>query len=135
MPVSTASKWFVNESKMNQTWWVYEADESPCPGNCCAAQSMDNDGVWRCGCGTWDIVQEAPKPSLFELRFPDLAAYNGQRLWGDVWYDQEEVRALPACQPQITQLPRLRWTRACWLARLRATWPRLRRCTATAAAS
>ena len=29
MPVSTASKWFVNESKMNQTWWVYEADESP----------------------------------------------------------------------------------------------------------
>ena len=94
MPVSTASKWFVNESKMNQTWWVYEADESPCPGNCCAAQSMDNDGVWRCGCGTWDVVQEAPKPTLFELRFPDLAAYNGQRLWGDVWYDQEEAPRL-----------------------------------------
>ena len=101
MPVSTAStaaraagRWFVNESKMNQTWWVYEADESPCPGNCCAAQSMDNDGVWRCGCGTWDVVQEAPKPTLFELRFPDLAAYNGQRLWGDVWYDQEEAPRL-----------------------------------------
>lgn len=101
MPVSTAStaaraagRWFVNESKMNQTWWVYEADESPCPGNCCAAQSMDSDGVWRCGCGTWDVVQEAPKPTLFELRFPELAAYNGQRLWGDVWYDQEEAPRL-----------------------------------------
>jgi hypothetical protein len=94
MPSATASKWFVNESKMNQTWWIYEADESPCPGNCCAAQSMDNDGVWRCGCGTWDVVQEAPKLSLFELRFPELAAYNGQRLWGDVWYDQEEAPRL-----------------------------------------
>jgi hypothetical protein len=55
---------------------------------------MDNDGVWRCGCGSWDIVQEAPKPTLFELRFPELAAYNGQRLWGDVWYDQEEAPRL-----------------------------------------
>lgn len=94
MPPSTASKWFVNESKMNQTWWVYEDEQSPCPGNCCPAQSMDNDSVWRCDCGTWDIVQEAPKPSLFELRFPDLAVYNGQRLWGDVWYEQEEAPRL-----------------------------------------
>ena len=113
MPVSTAStaaraagRWFVNESKMNQTWWVYEADESPCPGNCCAAQSMDNDGVWRCGCGTWDVVQEAPKPTLFELRFPELAAYNGQRLWGDVWYDEleEEEARMDANQKRMRDL-------------------------------
>ena len=94
MPVSTASKWFVNESKMNQTWWVYAEDECPCPGNCCAALSMDNDSVWRCGCGTWDIVQEAPKPTAWQLRFPDLAAYEGQRLWGDVWYEREEAPRL-----------------------------------------
>ena len=94
MPPSTASRWFVNESNMDRTWWVYQEDVSPCPGNCCPAQSMDSDGVWRCCCGTWDIVQEAPKPTLFELRFPDLAVYQGQRLWGDVWYDQEEAPRL-----------------------------------------
>lgn len=94
MPSATASRWFVNESKMNQTWWVYEEDVSPCPGNCCPANSMDSNSVWRCGCGTWDIVQEAPKPTLFQLRFPELAGYNGQRLWGDVWYEQEELPRL-----------------------------------------
>jgi len=94
MHIANANRWFVNESNMDRTWWVYEEDVSPCPGNCCPAQSMDNDGVWRCDCGSWKIVQEAPKPSLFELRFPELAAYQGQRLWGDVWYDQEELPRL-----------------------------------------
>ena len=94
MPSSTASKWFVDDSKMNQTWWVYAEDECPCPGQCDAALSMDSDGVWHCQCGTWDVLQEAPADTPFSLRFPDLAAFNGQRLWGDVWYEREELPRL-----------------------------------------
>jgi len=94
MPTLNANRWFVNESNMDKTWWVYEADACPCPGNCDAAWAMDSNSVWRCNCGTWDILYEQPEISLWDKMFPEFAAYNGQRLWGDVYYDEEEAPRL-----------------------------------------
>jgi hypothetical protein len=79
----------VNDFNIDRSWWVYSTDERPCCGGCDPAYAMDNDGFWRCRCGIWEMVQEAPT-----LLFPEMAKYNGQRGWGDIWYDEEEAPRL-----------------------------------------
>ena len=90
----SANRWFTNDSKMDQTWWVYDSEERPCIGRCDPGYAIDDDGVWRCNCGTWTIVQEAPQKTMFETMFPELQVYMGQKLWGDIWYDTEEAPRL-----------------------------------------
>ena len=72
------------ENAMNRTWFLPSETERVCPGGCDPAYAIDNDGCWRCHCGSWEPVSAPPT-----LLFPDLAAYDGQRLWGDVWQDEE----------------------------------------------
>jgi hypothetical protein len=84
-------------SSLKRTWWVYADDESPCAARCDPAHSLDDDGVWRCGCGTWDVVAEKPAAEFF----PGLNMWSGQTPWGDLWYDTEELprlRSLTAAQ-------------------------------------
>jgi len=75
------------ENPLNRTWFLRSsADERVCPGGCDPAYALDSDGHWRCNCGAWAPVDAPPT-----LLFPSLAAYDGQRLWGDIWCDEQEA--------------------------------------------
>lgn len=86
---------------LNQKWWVPQGDERPCPGQCDPAFAMDDDNHWRCGCGTWEILEQPPRHVLprskdyldgtaWEDVFMSVSAYDGQRPWGDIWLDEEQ---------------------------------------------
>ena len=87
----------------NKTYWVVGEDR-PCPGQCDPAYAMDGK-QWHCGCGRWDIVQEAPKLTAFQQVFMSdprcralLLAEMRNELWGDIamrWAD-EDYAALSA---------------------------------------
>jgi hypothetical protein len=74
------------DNPMNRKWFLSSSEERVCPGHCDPAYALDSDGHWRCGCGSWTPVDTPPV-----LLFPELAAYDGQRLWGDVWLDEQEA--------------------------------------------
>uniref|UniRef100_A0A6C0BCD9 Uncharacterized protein n=1 Tax=viral metagenome TaxID=1070528 RepID=A0A6C0BCD9_9ZZZZ len=88
------------KAKMSKSFWIYDSENGACPGNCDPAYAMEQN-VWRCGCGCWDIVSEAP----FHL-FPDLAKWDGQLPWGDVYMDEleEENEKLSADQRRMRDL-------------------------------
>lgn len=89
------------ENPMNRDWFLADSYEIVCPGLCDPAFALDNDGHWRCGCGHWRPVKEAPR-----LLFPELAVYEGQRLWGDIWSDEQEAElaALDSQQRRLRDL-------------------------------
>ena len=70
---------------MDRNWYI-EGDEHVCGGNCDPAFALEQDGTWSCGCGTWTRVTTPP-----HLLWPDLQAYEGQRLWGDIWLDEQDA--------------------------------------------
>ena len=74
------------ENAMDRTWYLSNNFESVCPGHCDPAYALDQDGTWSCNCGTWHPVAEPPK-----LLFPSVQAYSGQRLWGDIWQDEQDA--------------------------------------------
>lgn len=85
---------------VNRTWFL-QHEEQVCSGGCDPGYALDSDGHWRCGCGAWEPVAEPPR-----LLFPELAAYYGQRLWGDIWSDEQEAElaALDANQRRLRDL-------------------------------
>jgi len=89
------------ENPMNRNWFLADSYEVVCPGLCDPAFALDNDGHWRCGCGHWRPVKEAPRQL-----FPELAVYEGQRLWGDIWSDEQEAElaALDSQQRRLRDL-------------------------------
>lgn len=66
--------------------WYLEGEEHVCAGRCDPAFAIESDGTWRCGCGTWSRVKTPPV-----LLWADQQVYYGQRLWGDIWLDEEDA--------------------------------------------
>ena len=89
------------DNPMNRKWFLRSSEERVCPGHCDPAYALDCDGHWRCGCGSWAPVDQMPV-----LLSPDLAVYDGQRLWGDIWLDEQdaELAALDANQRRLRAL-------------------------------
>ena len=55
-------------------------------GGCDPAFALEQDGTWTCGCGTWSRVATPPV-----LLWADQQIYYGQRLWGDIWLDEQDA--------------------------------------------
>ncbi len=84
---------------MDQTWWIPKENERPCPGQCDPAYAMEA-GYWSCDCGCWEMVEKAPrnllprnKAWLYGTTWEEVfgSAYDGQRLWGDIWQEEEDA--------------------------------------------
>lgn len=76
-----------NANAMDRNWYIpSDVEVRVCGGNCDPAFALEADGTWHCACGCWEPVAAAPT-----MLFPDLAAYDGQRLWGDIWLDEQDA--------------------------------------------
>jgi len=76
-----------NANAMDRNWYIpSDVEVRVCGGNCDPAFALEADGSWHCACGSWEPVAAAPA-----MLFPDLAAYDGQRLWGDIWLDEQDA--------------------------------------------
>ena len=86
---------------MDRNYWLTRDSEYACPGHCEPAHSMENDGYWRCSCGTWKAVSEPPR-----MLVPDLACWNSQSQLGDRLLDQEaaEFDRLSAHEQRLRML-------------------------------
>ena len=89
------------ENPMDRDYWIPAEDECACPAHCEPAHSLESDGYWRCGCGTWKVVSEPPR-----MLFPDLAAWCSQSQWGDLMLEQEaaEFARLSAHEQRMRML-------------------------------
>ena len=91
-----------NENVMNRNWYIpSDVEVRVCGGGCDPAFALEAHGTWHCACGCWEPVEKAP-----QMLFPDLAAYDGQRLWGDIWLDEQdaEFARLSANQQRLRML-------------------------------
>ena len=77
------------KAKMSKSYWVYDPENGACPGNCDPAYAMEQN-VWRCGCGCWDIVSEAPRYLFPELEVGRPAPL-GRRLHGQARRGEPEA--------------------------------------------
>lgn len=74
-----------NENAMDRNWYL-STSEHACSARCDPALSVESDGTWNCRCGSWQCVDTPPR-----MLFPGLEVYDGQRLWGDIWQDEQDA--------------------------------------------